>query len=329
MTEGNLVELKSVSKLFASRASFFSHRITHAVSDVTIAIKSAETLALVGESGSGKSTTGRLALGLLKPSTGCVEFQGTDLASLNQRRLRAARRDMQMIFQDPTAALNPKLTIGQQIEEVILVHGLAATRADRRRLATEALEAVGLGGHAFAARLPGELSGGQRQRVVIARALTLNPKFIVCDEPVSALDVSIQGQIVNLLVDLQRRYKLSYLFISHDLRVVRHISDRVVVMYLGRIVEIAPTERFFHAPSHPYSLDLLRAVPSLIVTSGESTAIATAPTGPATDLQGCAYRSRCRAALASCAHSVPQLKTIANGHMVACHHVGSEPPKDR
>jgi oligopeptide transport system ATP-binding protein len=291
-----------------------------AVDGVSFAINGGETFALVGESGCGKSTTGYATLGIVKATAGEVQLSGTDLTRLDRAALRDAQRDMQIIFQDPFSSLDPKMTVGESIGEPLIARGVLRGVALTRRV-EEVLVLVGLQPQ-HASRYPHEFSGGQRQRIVIARALALQPKLIVCDEPVSALDVSIRSQILNLLMRLQRELGVTYLFISHDLSVVRHISDRVAVMYLGHIVEEAPTDRLFAAPTHPYTQALLSAIllpdPEAqrarrpIILQGDLPS-------PAAPPSGCVFRTRCPIAQEVCAGAMPELRSVAEGHRVACH----------
>jgi ABC-type oligopeptide transport system ATPase subunit len=256
-----LVEVRRLTKHFVRGGAILAARsVVRAVDDVSFSIAEGETFGLVGESGSGKSTTGRCLLRLIEPTSGEVIFRGENVLAFDRRRMRAARRDMQMVFQDPYSSLNPRMRAGAIVEEPLIIHRIGK-RAERREKVAELFRLVGLD-PALRERYPHEFSGGQRQRIGLARALALNPSFVIADEPVSALDVSIQAQVVNLLVDLQRRLGLTYLFIAHDLRLVRHICNRVAVMYMGRIVEMGVTERLFAQPQHPYTKALLSAVPA-------------------------------------------------------------------
>jgi oligopeptide transport system ATP-binding protein len=317
-----LLTVNKLVKQFPIRGGLLSRVVdrVHAVDGVSFHIEKGETLGLVGESGCGKSTTGRCILRLIEPTTGEVWFEGKDVVSLGKEDLRAVARDMQIIFQDPFASLNPRMTVGAIIGEALVIHGLATNRQALQDRVVELLERVGLQPDHMR-RFPHEFSGGQRQRIGIARALAVEPKLIVCDEPVSALDVSIQAQVINLLEDLQEQLGLTYLFIAHDLSVVEHISTRVAVMYLGRIVEIATARDLYTNPKHPYTEALLSAVPipdpkvkrKRVMLQGD----VPNPINPPT---GCHFHTRCPIRqLPLCANEKPELKASANGHAVACH----------
>ena len=290
----------------------------HAVDGVSFGIEAAQTLALVGESGCGKTTVGRLVLGLDEPTSGSVLFEGRPVHGLTPREWRAQRQALQMVFQDPLAALDPRMTVAQQVREPLEIHGIGAS-FERAAKVLEMLAAVGLAPE-FAARYPHELSGGQQQRVNVARALIVNPRVIVCDEPVSALDVSVQAQVVNLLAKLQRERGVAYLFISHDLKVVRHLAHRVAVMYLGQIVELAEREQLFEHPRHPYTRALIAAVPvpdparrrERVLVHGD-------PPSPLDPPPGCRFHTRCPLAEPVCREKTPPLEALADGHLVACH----------
>ncbi|MEA2929232.1 MAG: peptide/nickel transport system ATP-binding protein [Hyphomicrobiales bacterium] len=317
-----LLRVTGLTKNFHIGGGFLSRgqQMVHAVDGVSFEIGHAETLGLVGESGSGKSTTGRCVLRLIEPTAGEIRFENLDVVHLAPDALRILRRDIQIIFQDPFASLNPRMTVGAIIGEALTIHGLAKTKAEFTARVVELLEIVGLQADHMR-RYPHEFSGGQRQRIGIARALAVEPKLIVCDEPVSALDVSIQAQVINLLEDLQQKFRIAYLFIAHDLSVVEHISMRVAVMYLGRIVEIASARDLYASPRHPYTEALLSAVPvtnpaarrQRIVLQGE----VPSPINPPS---GCHFHTRCPIRkLPLCSQEVPRLKETAGGHMVACH----------
>jgi len=325
VSSSHLLKAQSISRSFSRKGLFSSQDSVTAVDSVSFHLDRGETLGLVGESGSGKSTTGRIALGMIRPTHGSVEFQGADMSSMQGGAWRTARRDMQMIFQDPASALDPRMTIGDQILEVISVHKRAETASQKRELMLSMLDRVGLGATGFAQRYPRELSGGQSQRAVIARALVIGPQMIVCDEPVSALDVSVQAQIVALLMEAQKASDIGYLFISHDLRVVRQVSHRVAVMYLGRIVEMAPVGELFDNPAHPYTQALLASVPSIDDAKGfEVKAISGEPPNPRNIPGGCHFHPRCPIAHDVCKRVEPAVVTISNRHEVACHFAVSQ-----
>ena len=312
-----LAEGKHLSKTFPVKGQGKGAAL-HAVSGVDLAVYEGETLALVGESGCGKSTLGRLLLGLLLPTQGQVFFDGQDLAALPPARLRALRRQMQLVFQDTAAALNPRWTVGQSLAEPLRIHNLCP-RGEYAARGAALLTQVGLAPDLLD-RYPHQLSGGQRQRVGLARALALSPRLVVCDEPVSALDVSVQAQMLNLLADLQRAQGLTYVLISHDLGVVRHSADRVCVMFLGRVCEVGPTQALFSAPRHPYTKFLLDSVPRPDPTRrGESgPPVAGEIPSPVHPPSGCRFRTRCPYAQDICAQTVPPL-TGAGDHQAACH----------
>ncbi len=313
-----LVEARNLGKHFQARRAFGSGPVLRAVDGVSLAIRKGETFALVGESGCGKSTTGRLLLGLVEPSEGEVLHRGEDLASLTPAAMRLKRREMQIIFQDPFGSLNPRMSVGAIIAEPLVIHG-AGDRMSRRRRVGDLLALVGLSPD-HARRYPHEFSGGQRQRIGIARALALEPGFIVCDEPVSALDVSIQAQIITLMQDLQRRLGLTYLFISHNLGIVRQIANRVAVMYLGKIVEIGEADALFAAPRHPYTKALLSAVPHPDPDHKvERLRLQGDPPSPFSPPPGCRFHTRCPIAQERCSAIEPALRTVGPVTATACH----------
>jgi peptide/nickel transport system ATP-binding protein len=298
-------------------------RVLHAVDGVSFTLEAGRTLGIVGESGCGKSTTAKLVLGLLPATAGRIAFAGAPVTAVRDARWRALRRSMQMVYQDPMAALDRRLTVGDQVVEPLAIHGLEAGDAARRDRALALLEAVGLGGDLFH-RYPHELSGGQRQRVVLARALILDPNLVVCDEPVSALDVSVAAQVINLLQDLQGRFGMAYLFISHDLKVVRQIADEVAVMYLGRIVEQGRPDQLFHTPAHPYTEALVSAVPMPGPRRRERIVLSGDPPNPVDRPPGCAFHPRCPRALPRCRTEAPALRRAPDGRLAACHLVPAD-----
>ncbi|MEA3361337.1 MAG: dipeptide ABC transporter ATP-binding protein [Thermodesulfobacteriota bacterium] len=315
-----MLTVKGLKKHFPIQGGIFSKTVGHvqAVDGVSFHVDKGEIMGLVGESGCGKTTVGRLILGLYEPTAGEIYFEGANISKLSDHEMRDVRRHLQIIFQDPYGSLNPRMTIGDIIGEPLFIHNIVKGKEKEQRVAN-LLETVGMSPR-YMKRYPHEFSGGQRQRIGIARALALNPKLIVCDEPVSALDVSIQAQVINLLEDLQAKFGFTYLFIAHDLSVIKHISDRVAVMYLGKIVELANTEELYYNPLHPYTKALLSAVPvpdptldrKRIVLEGD----VPSPINPPS---GCHFRTRCKYAKPICSEEEPNLIEIANGHYTACH----------
>ena len=316
----HLVDVRHLKQYFSVKADMLTKLPLKAVDDVSFTIDEGETLGLVGESGCGKTTVGRTLLHLYKPTGGEVYFDGQKITS---RNIGQFRKDMQIVFQDPYSSLNPRMTVADIVGEPLDIHHLYASKQERKDKIAHLLETVGLNSD-HARRYAHEFSGGQRQRIGIARALAVNPEFIVCDEPVSALDVSIQAQVINMFDDLQDKLGLTYLFIAHDLLVVRHISDRIAVMYLGKMVELADAEEIYNHPLHPYSQSLLSAVPlpdpkmaranKRIVLTGDIPSPLNAPSG-------CPFRTRCRYATEACAQSMPPFEEVEKGHFVACHRV--------
>jgi len=320
LTNGhNLVEVKNLVKYFPVRGGLLQRVVAwvQAVEDVSFNIKPGETLGLVGESGCGKTTVGRTILRLVPATKGEVTFEGKSIFAANARQLKDLRRDMQIIFQDPFSSLDPRMPVGESIGEGLLVHGMR-NRKERFDIVIETLRKVGLEDY-HARRYPHEFSGGQRQRIGIARALALRPKFIVCDEPVSALDVSIQAQVLNILKELQHEFNLTYLFIAHNLSVVEHISDRVAVMYLGKMVELADRDELYRNPLHPYTQALMSAIPvpdpnlkrDRIILKGDVPS-------PLRPPSGCRFHPRCPVAMEHCAHEEPEFREVSPGHFVAC-----------
>lgn len=321
MEDNVLLKVKKLKKYFPVRGGILSKIIGYvqAVDEISFNSKEGETLGLVGESGCGKTTTGRTIIRLLEPTAGEVDFKGEDIFKLNKEEIRKARRNIQIIFQDPFGSLNPRMTVGEIVGESLVIHKIVKNNKEKDERVKDLLETVGLNaGHIR--RYPHEFSGGQRQRIGIARALALNPKLVICDEPVSALDVSIQAQVINLLEDLQEKFNLTYLFIAHDLSVVKHISDRVAVMYLGKIVELSSTSELYDNTQHPYTEALLSAVPipdptlkrQRIVLEGDVPS-------PFKPPAGCRFHPRCKYVKPICSQEEPELIDIGNGHFVACH----------
>ena len=313
-----LIRVRGLSKHFTSSRGWFGKKSTlKAVDNVSLDILPGETYGLVGESGCGKSTRGRSILRLFDVTSGEIEFAGQNIAELSERQLKPLRRRMQSIFQDPWSSLNPGMTVAQLIAEPMRIHGYSAQLRASRTL--ELLKRVGLN-EEHLDRFPHEFSGGQRQRISIARALSVNPEFVLCDEPLSALDVSVQAQVVNLLQDLQQAFGLTYLFIAHDLSMVRHISDRIGVMYLGSLVEEAPSERLYHQPAHPYTRALLASIPVADphVQMLDQGSLKGENAGEFASQSGCKFAGRCPRTMEQCREQVPQMKEIAPGHRVAC-----------
>jgi peptide/nickel transport system ATP-binding protein len=329
MSAEALIHIEDLVKHFPVRLGAFGERraVVHALDGISFDILKGETLSVVGESGCGKSTTGFAILNLHRPTAGRVVYAGVEISGLDDKAMRPFRKDLQIVFQDPYSTLNPRMTVGETLAEPMLFHKLADKRSVKART-SQLLADVGLPSR-FADRYPHELSGGQRQRVAIARALACEPRFIVCDEAISALDVSIQAQIINLLLDLQAKYGLTYLFIAHDLAVVRHISSRVVVMYLGRAAELAPRDELFETPLHPYAKALLSAVPEAdpAVERARQRQVLTGDVpSPMAPPSGCRFHTRCPIAQSICAERVPEWREVRPGHQVACHLVAEGAP---
>ena len=318
-----LLEVNNLKMYFpVTSGMLFQRTVAHvkAVDDLSFTVRRGETLGLVGESGCGKTTTGRCILQLYKPTEGEVIFEGEDLTRLGTKQMRAMRREMQVIFQDPYSSLNPRMTAGNIIGEPLIVHGLVSGKAEYREKVADLLQNVGLNPY-MADRFPHEFSGGQRQRIGVARALSVSPKFIVADEPVSALDVSIQAQIINLLEELQEQFNLTYLFIAHDLSVVRHISDRVGVMYLGHMVEIAERNEVYRNPLHPYTKALLSAVPipdPILDAERERVLLTGEVPSPLNPPSGCVFHPRCPIADDTCSQVTPELREVSTDHWASC-----------
>jgi oligopeptide transport system ATP-binding protein len=321
MANDSLLQVRDLKKYFEIKRGFFwgEPARVHAVDGVSFDLLRGETLGLVGESGCGKSTTGRLILRLIEPTAGEVMFEGASIFKAGKSEMRGLRQRMQIIFQDPYSSLNPRMTVEQIVGEGIVIHKLCKTRAERRERVADLLQKVGLSPEQMH-RYPHEFSGGQRQRVGIARALAVNPKLIIADEPISALDVSIQAQVINLLEDLQDQFNLTYLFIAHDLRVVEHISDRVAVMYLGRIVELADSQELYAKPMHPYTEALLSAIPIPDPTTKRRRIILEGdPPSPINPPKGCHFHTRCHKRFDRCDKEEPTLREVAPRHWVSCH----------
>ncbi|MGG3468143.1 dipeptide ABC transporter ATP-binding protein [Neobacillus pocheonensis] len=321
-TKEKLIEVNNLKKYFPLKTSLFSKnkQVVKAVDDVSFHIFKGETFGLVGESGCGKSTLGRTLNRLYDPTSGEIHFDGKDIANLNNKELQPYRKRMQMIFQDPYSSLNPYMNVEEIIDEPLEIH-TTLLKNERKEVITDILEKVGLKKEDME-KFPHEFSGGQRQRIGIARALAINPEFIICDEAISALDVSIQAQVINMLEDLQSEMKLTYLFVAHDLSMVRHISDRIGVMYLGKIVEISKSDELYHKPLHPYTQALLSAIPipDPIKAQNSKREIITGELPSPIEMEtGCRFRSRCPFAKPICAEKDPQLKEVDGEHLVACH----------
>ena len=328
-----LLKVEHLHKEFPTGSGFmggkFSKKVVSAVNDLSFEIRAGETFGVVGESGCGKSTTGRAIMHLDPPTSGKVYFEGRDISKMNKKELKAMRREMQFIFQDPYASLNPRMTIGEIISEPMVIHGIG-TPEERIERVRELLDVVGLNPEHIN-RYPHEFSGGQRQRVGIARSFILRPKLIICDEPVSALDVSIQAQVLNLLKDLQKQYGTAYLFIAHDLSVVQHISDRVAVMYLGKMVELSDWKSLYAEPNHPYTQALLSAVPIPdpdVQQNRKRIILAGDPPSPIDPPSGCRFHTRCPIAQAKCSEETPEFREIGEGHFCACHYAAPFPIKE-
>ncbi|HIT36117.1 MAG TPA: dipeptide ABC transporter ATP-binding protein [Candidatus Faecousia intestinavium] len=311
-----LLHVENLKKYFPTNEK---DKFVKAVDNISFDIYKGETLGVVGESGCGKSTTGRLVLNLITPTEGVVEFKGQDLTKLSRRQMRSMRRQMQIIFQDPYASLDPRKTVMQILAEPFQIHNPEMSREEIQQKVADLVKCVGLRPeHVY--RYPHEFSGGQRQRVGIARAIALNPEFVVCDEPVSALDVSIQAQVINLMQDIKKEFNLTYMFISHDLRIIKHFCDRVMVMYLGNVVEIGTKEAVYEKRRHPYTQALLSAIPNVKAKGPQERILLTGDIpSPVNPPSGCPFHPRCRYCTERCKTEKPQLRTMADGTQVACH----------
>jgi len=317
----SLLEVKNLKKHFPIKSGLLSRKTEYvkAVDGLNFEIEKGEIFGLVGESGCGKSTTGRLIINLLKPTEGDILYNGENIVDLNKKELKKIRREIQIIFQDPYSSLDPRLTVAELVSEGLEIHKMVSNKKEKREKVVELLEAVGLGEHHLD-RYPHEFSGGQRQRIGIARALALNPRLLICDEPVSALDVSVQAQIINLMRKLKEEHNLTYLFISHDLSVVHHLCDRIAVMYLGKIVEIATKSDLFNNSKHPYTKALLDSIPQPNKKMTETDAVLQGDIpSPVNPPKGCAFHTRCKFAMEKCKLVEPKLQTVGDGHVAACH----------
>src|SRR5690625_4708067 len=317
----SLLEVKNLKKHFPIKSGLLSRKTEYvkAVDGLNFEIEKGEIFGLVGESGCGKSTTGRLIINLLKPTEGDILYNGENIVDLNKKELKKIRREIQIIFQDPYSSLDPRLTVAELVSEGLEIHKMVSNKKEKREKVVELLEAVGLGEHHLD-RYPHEFSGGQRQRIGIARALALNPRLLICDEPVSALDVSVQAQIINLMRKLKEEHNLTYLFISHDLSVVHHLCDRIAVMYLGKIVEIATKSDLFNNSKHPYTKALLDSIPQPNKKMTETDAVLQGDiTSPVNPSKRCAFHTRCKFAMEKCKLVEPKLQMVGDGHVAACH----------